>query len=56
MILCDSSERAISITLFAPCEWPTRTSGPVWPADRSRKISASAVYQFKCPAISALMR
>src|SRR5215470_11292147 len=54
-IFCFSSERAISITLFAPCEWPTRTSGPVLPAARSRTISLSAVDQYKWPATWALM-
>src|SRR5436190_6030422 len=54
-IFCFSSERAISITLFAPCEWPTRTTGPVLPAARSRTISLSAVDQYKWPATWALM-
>src|SRR5262245_54177590 len=53
--LCGSSERAMSITLLAPCEWPTRTRALVFPAARSLMISLTAVDQCKCPATSALI-
>ena len=35
--LYPSSDRAMSMTLFAPCECPTRTRAPMRPADLSRK-------------------
>src|ERR1700745_2130470 len=54
-ILRASSERAMAITLVAPWECPTKTSGPVLPAARSFTMSLSAVDQYTCPATSALM-
>src|SRR5215470_13469832 len=54
-ILLASSERAISITLFAPWECPTKTSGPALPAARSFTMSLTAVDHCTCPATSALM-
>src|SRR3954451_9260298 len=54
-ILFVSSACAISTTLLAPCEWPTKTSAKPLPEARSLTILDTVDFQDKCPIASALM-
>src|SRR6478672_2107700 len=54
-ILFVSSACAISMTLLAPCEWPTKTSAKALPEARSLTILATVDFQDKCPIASAWM-